>query len=324
MTTFRRTVRSFAEIAALHAEETGTDEGYGNAFDTTTELATLDITAGPTPVDMPEPQTARAAVEMVMQTLFEVFRDTRLEPYAADLAWGFCNSFHVVAKRIEGREDDAARELGELARAFDPSEIYAVEVEEKQTLTRTLMDARAAMECMRDHAAAVYNAETGRPFSTVRGSRVSQGNTALMIDARDFLAARAKARREQQAPTGPIVAFSGGMQWDNHELIWAKLDLVRARVPSMTLATTGMTKGCDAIAHAWAASREVPLIRFGLERRDGNRAGYLRNSRIVDARPVEAVLCPGSTVQRDLADKLRRAGVALTIVRDDNAARQAA
>ena len=71
--------------------------------------------------EMPDPEQASAAVEMVMATLFDVFRDTRLEPFASDLAWGFVNSFHVVAKRLSDREDDAAKELGDLARSFDPS-----------------------------------------------------------------------------------------------------------------------------------------------------------------------------------------------------------
>ena len=89
-----------------------------------------------------------------------------------------CNSFHMVAKRIEGREDDAAKKLGELARNFDPSEIYATELEETQQLCQTLEGIRAALECMRDHAAEVYRVETGRPFSTVRGSKVSSKLTA--------------------------------------------------------------------------------------------------------------------------------------------------
>ena len=311
------TIRNFADLAAVYAQETGAeDQGYDNAFATITDLAKLEIAEAPTPTEMPDPDCARVAVQVMMQTMFDVFRDTRLEQHAADLAWGFCNSFHMVAKRIATREDDAARELGELARCFDPSEIYAVELEDKQQLTHTLMEARAAMECMRDHAAAVYHAETGRPFTTVKGSRVSTGSTASQIDARDFLAARAKQRREQHAPSGPIVAFSGGMIWTDHAVIWDRLDAIRARIPSMTLATTGMTKGCDAIAHAWAASREVPLVRFNLERRDGNRAGYLRNSRIVNAGPVEAVVCTGSTVQADLADKLRKASVPMHVLRE--------
>src|SRR3546814_2623110 len=98
---------------------------------------------------MPDPEQARAAVEMVMATLFDVFRDTRLEAFASDLAWGFVNSFHVVAKRINDREDDAAKELGDLAQTFDPSEIYASQLEEAQLLCQTLQGCRDAMECMR-------------------------------------------------------------------------------------------------------------------------------------------------------------------------------
>src|SRR3546814_10492032 len=109
---------------------------------------------------MPDPEQARAAVEMVRATLFDVFRDTRLEPFASDLAWGFVNSFHVVAKRLSDREDDAAKELGDLARSFDPSEIYASQLEEAQLLCQTLQGCRDAMECMRDHAAEVYRVET--------------------------------------------------------------------------------------------------------------------------------------------------------------------
>src|SRR3546814_3137867 len=130
---------------------------------------------------MPDPEQARAAVEMVMATLFDVFRDTRLEAFASDLAWGFVNSFHVVAKRINDREDDAAKELGDLAQTFDPSEIYASQLEEAQLLCQTLQGCRDAMECMRDHAAEVYRVETGRPYSPTRGSRVSRGVTASMI-----------------------------------------------------------------------------------------------------------------------------------------------
>src|SRR3546814_14189993 len=102
---------------------------------------------------------------MVMATLFDVFRDTRLEAFASDLAWGFVNSFHVVAKRINDREDDAAKELGDLAQTFDPSEIYASQLEEAQLLCQTLQGCRDALECMRDHAAE----EIGRASCRERG-----------------------------------------------------------------------------------------------------------------------------------------------------------
>ena len=75
------------------------------------------------------------------------------------------------------------------------------------------MDCREAMEAMRDYAGEIFRVETGRPFSTARGSRASSGLTASQIDARDFLAARAAKRREEFAPTGPVVIFSGGTEW---------------------------------------------------------------------------------------------------------------
>src|SRR3546814_21201182 len=95
------------------------------------------------------------------------------------------------------------------------------------------------MECMRDHAAEVYRVETGKPFSPVRGSRVSSALNASMIDARDYLASRARERREQFAPEGPVVAFYGGQAWEDGALPWKGLDTIKARTPEMLLAKNG-------------------------------------------------------------------------------------
>ena len=168
---------NFADLASFIASEIDSHDRattYEHAFIEHDERAKLSPVDEAEQLDMPDPEQARVAVEMVMSTLFDVFRDTRLEPYAADLAWGFVNSFHVVAKRINDREDDAAKELGELARSFDPSEIYAAQLEDAQLLCQTLQGCRDAMECMRDHASEVYRVETGRPYSPTRGSRVSR------------------------------------------------------------------------------------------------------------------------------------------------------
>lgn len=311
-----------AEMRALSVEQQVAEEfglgghsQYGSSFIETSEMAKLSIVAEPEKTDMPDAHESAAAVEMMMSTMFDVLRDTRMQECAADLAWGFCNSFHMVAKRIEGREDDAAKKLGELARNFDPSEIYANELEETQLLCQTLEGIRAALECMRDHAAEVYRVETGRPFSTVKGSRVSSKLSASMIDARDYLAGRAKNRREQYAPEGPVVAFSGGSEWHDHELLWDRLDQIVKRIPNMILTTTAQEKGCDLIACTWAASRGVKVIKFKLDRSQGNRAAFVRNDRIIGLKPVEAVVCEGSGVQSNFAQKLRAAGVPLHIFR---------
>src|SRR5204862_424864 len=229
---------------------------YEHAFIEHDERAKLSPVDEAEQLDMPDPEQARVAVEMVMATLYDVFRDTRLEPYAADLAWGFVNSFHVAAQ-----------------------------LEDAQLLCQTLQGCRDAMECMRDHASEVYRVETGRPYSPTRGSRVSRGVTASMIDARDYLASRIRERREQFAPEGPVVAFSGGQVWEDHEGLWRGLDSIKARIPEMILATTAQTKGCDAIAQAWAAARGVKVILFKLDRRLGAKAAFVRNDRLLALRP---------------------------------------
>ena len=96
-----------------------------------------------------------------------------------------------------------------------------------------------------------------------------------MIDARDYLASRARTRREQFAPEGPVVAFSGGQEWHDHELLWDRLDQIAKRIPEMVLATTAQAKGCDAIATAWAASSGCALGSLLGKRCDvGFSAGY--------------------------------------------------
>src|SRR3546814_18525779 len=98
------------------------------------------------------------------------------------------------------------------------------------------------MECMRDHAAEVYRVATGRPYSPTRGSRVSSGVTASMIDARNYLAERARARREQFPPEGPVVAFSAAHVCDDHEMLCRGPHSIKAHMPVLLLATTPHTK----------------------------------------------------------------------------------
>jgi hypothetical protein len=112
------------------------------------------------------------------------------------------NSFHKVAQQIAREEDDAARALRELARIQDPSEIHALEVEEKQRHCQSLSEALAAIECMRDHAAEVYRVETGKPWSATSG-RTSRALTASQIEARFSRRPRAVAPRGH-APQGRL------------------------------------------------------------------------------------------------------------------------
>lgn len=316
-----QTFNSFADLAKARidtADSRGdTTAAYDGAFLEHNDMAKLSVVGEPAAEEMPDPDMARRAVEMAVGTIFDVLKDTRMEEFAQQLAWGMVNSFHMTARLVEGREDDAAKKLGELARNFDPSEIYATELEDTQLLVQTLQGCREALEAMRDHASDVYHVETGRPFTATRGSQVSKnGVTASQIQARDFLAARAKDRRAQFQPEGPLVVISGGQkEWHDFEMIWEILDDIKRRIPNMVLGTTGMRKGVDAMANGWAQKNGVQTILFMPDRRHGNRAPFLRNENIVKLGPVEAIVGEGSGIQSNLAQRLRQAGVPLHIRR---------
>ena len=83
-----------------------------------------------------------------------------------------------------------------------------------------------------------------------------------MIDSRDFLAAKRRAETEVLLPAGPKIAFTGGLDCNDHRLIWDKLDQVHAKHPDMVLLHGGSPKGAERIAARWADHRKVPQIAF--------------------------------------------------------------
>ncbi|WP_230487939.1 SLOG family protein [Novosphingobium sp. ES2-1] len=303
---------NFADLAEHYAREIATPH-YARAFMEQTELAKLSIEHEPSAAEMPDPEAAQAAIEMMLATVFDLFRDTRMEDFASEVAWGIANSFHVVAKRLDDREDAMANRLQEKLREYDPSEVYATDLEDLTMQARSLAECRDAMECMRDHAARIYLVETGRPFSPVRGSRVSSKTNASMIEARDYLAAQKAQRREQFAPSGPVVVFSGGQQFTDIALVEDYLDAIHTRVPSMALATTAQNKGADVIAAAWASRHNVPVILCKPDTSRGPSAPYQRNARMLAFKPVEAVVCN----IRDAATITPRSEVQPLVLPDD-------
>ena len=100
---------NFADLAEHYAREIATPD-YARAFMEQTELAKLSIEHEPSAAEMPDPEVAQAAIEMMLATVFDLFRDTRMEDFASEVAWGVANSFHVVAKRLDDREDAMAAE----------------------------------------------------------------------------------------------------------------------------------------------------------------------------------------------------------------------
>ena len=297
------------EIADMIREGAVLDS-FNAAFGDVTALSILEVGADAQELDMPEPAEAQAECHAIINTIFDLFRDTRLEPSAQAIAWGIVNSFHYEAEKLAREEDTLCRDLKDMTDRDDGSEIFNTEMDDLQVRAQTKMEQRAAVECMRDYAANCYRSQTGRPWSTARGSRVSSVTTASQIASADFLKARATAMREKRNPTGPLVVFSGGQEWHDYQQLYARLDQIKARIPSMTLCTTGQRKGCDAIAAAWAAQAGVPIVTFAPNaQRFGKSAGFKRNDQLVSLRPVEAIICQGTGIQSHLLDELKGAGV---------------
>jgi hypothetical protein len=311
MTKAIRSTRSFPDIAEFLAEETASvTQDFANAFTETVDGYRISPAEEVVTTDMPDALQVQLATEMLVRTVFDVLRDSRLECISDRLAWGIVHAFHRVAGQLDGEADKAAVKVKDLVRDADGSEVMMGELEEAQTLCQSLDETRDAVACMRDHAAATFHAETGRPWSSPRGSLVSSKRTASVIAAQDFLAARRQRRMEVHAPQGPVVIFSGGGEgWHDHALIWDRLDTIHARIPTMMLATTAQERGCDAIAAAWAASRQVRVIAFTLNRKLGKQAGFVRNQQLLALRPVEAVVAQGSGLQSHLAREVKAKGI---------------
>lgn len=317
-TAFRR-LSSFTDLGEAYAATIATD-AFHEAFSDTGEMSIVDGSHERQQLDMPEPLAAQHDCAAIIATVFDLLRDTKLEASANAIAWGMVNSFHYEASKLAREEDRLARDLGEMARTPDVSEIYTTQLEEAQIKCHTVAQQRAAVECMRDHAAEVYRAESGLSWSPARGSKVSNVSSASQIAAADFLKARATAHREKRNPTGPIVVFSGGAVWHDWQQLWTRLDTIKTRIPTMTLCTTAQRQGADAIAAAWAAKNGVPLVAFTPNSRDGKSAGFDRNKRLVGLRPVEAIVCQGSGIQSNLLDELKAAGVPTHAFRADRQA----
>ena len=303
----KRSVRGFADLPTLYAKLTATPD-FQRAFGDPIPLSIIEPGDQPGEHDMPEPLAVQAECGALIATIFDLFADTRLAPLAAEVAWGIVNSFHFTAQKLERREQALADELGDLARRPDLSEVHNAELEEKQLLCQSVAEHREAMEVCRDYAAEMYRVQSGWPWSPSRGSRASRASSATQTAVLDYLRLRDLEERDRYLPKGPLVVASGHAQWHDWQPIWERLDLIRARIPSMNVVTTAQRKGFDQIVASWCASRSVHLIAFGLIG-GGRRAPFLRNRKLAELKPVEAVLGEGSGIQANLYQTLRQAGV---------------
>ena len=275
----------------------------------------------PDPRPLPNPDTIVGAVADIFDALAATLGDTRLEPDLEDLLWSTINLFHRAIDRLERGLDDNEQAQRRSQQEQDGSEVRSVELERLTAQGMTLIERRNTMELFRDQAADQFERHTGSAWRPRAGSMVNHRTlTAAMIDSRDFLAARRRADNEVLLPAGPKVVFTGGLAFNDHHVIWDRLDKVLAKHPDMVLLHGGSPKGAERIAACWADNRKVRQIAFKPDwTRHAKAAPFKRNDQMLEVLPVGIIVFPGTGIQNNLADKARRLGIPVWRFTEDGA-----
>jgi hypothetical protein len=217
----------------------------------------------PDPRPLPEGKIIAGAIADIFDALVATLSDTRLEPDLDDLLWSTVNLFHRAVDRIGRQLDDNEQAQQKSQREQNGSEVRSVELERLTIEGITLIERRNCLELFRDQAIERFEAHTGSLWRPRSGSLVNHRTlTAAMIDSRDFIAAKRRAETEVMLPAGPKIALTGGLDFNDHHLIWDRLDKVHVKHPDMVLLHGGSPKGAELIASKWAANRKVPQVAF--------------------------------------------------------------
>ena len=267
----------------------------------------------PDPRPLPEADALQGAIADIFDALAATLEDTRLEPDLEDLLWSVTNLFHRTAARVDRDLDDNEQAQKRSQREQDGSEIRSVELEALTAQGTTLIERRNAYELMRDIAADHFETHIGQTWRPHSGSRISHRTlTAAMIDSRDYLSAKRRAEIEPLLPSGPRVAFSGGLDVTDHRAIWDALDRVKAKHADMVLLHGGSPKGAERIAACWADNRKCQQIVFKPDwTRHGKAAPFKRNDLLLETLPIGLIVFPGSGITDNLADKAKVLGIPL-------------
>ncbi|HEY0628915.1 MAG TPA: DUF2493 domain-containing protein [Sphingomicrobium sp.] len=273
------------------------------------ELGHLNIERIPVgdALEPPDPDAVDQTLAAIWSDLFALFPETAVEDDAEEIAWGLVNLFHRAALKRGAQLDRATDEIRCLLASADGSEVHSSELEKQIGRARAAEAAMLGLEAFREAAALLYGNETGSSWRPAGGSRLnhSAALTSAVVDGRDYLKARAEARRKAAMPEGTPVIFAGGrLSFATAEeakalaqSVWETLDKVRERVADLVLVHGGDRKGVDRIAASWAERRKVPQVAFGLDKRLGARAGFRRNEQMLSLKPRYLVAYAGNGVE---------------------------
>jgi len=271
---------------------------------------------------MPEPLTLQGALADVFDALVSTFTDTPLEPDLEQLLWSTVNVFHRQAGKAQRDLDDNEDAQKRSQREQDGSEIKSVELERLLVEGQDRIDRRDTYEAMRDQAGDLFELHTGTTWKPHAGSLANRkAMTAAMIDSRDFISAKRRAETEVLIPKGAKIAFTGGMDCNDHRRIWDALDKVHAKHADMVLLHGGSPKGAELIAAKWADTRKVQQIAFKPDwTKHAKAAPFKRNDQLLEVMPIGIIVFPGSGISDNLADKARKLGIPLFDFRKGNGA----
>jgi hypothetical protein len=264
------------------------------------------------PRPMPDQDHSFATLEVVFDSLAQTFADTCLESEATDVLWNTVNVFQRKLDRLDKGFDQLAFEIRRSMREQDGTEVKSVELEKLEIRATATNQARDYFETLRDHAAELFSVQTGQPWMPARGSRTSRSNlTAAVVDSREFLAATERKKTQALAPEGPKVVVAGGMNFNDHTLIFDALDKVHSKHPDMVLVHGGAPKGSDLIAAKWAAARKIDQVVFKPDwnKYGKSRAGFVRNDQMLELLPIGVIAFPGTGITENLVDKARGMGI---------------
>src|ERR1700682_495681 len=265
----------------------------------------------PDPSPPPEGKIIAGAVADIFDALVATLNDTRLEPDLEDLLWSTVNLFHRAADRIGRQLDNNEQAQRKSQREQNGSEVQSVELERLTAEGITLIERRNCLELFRDQAIERFEVHTGSSWRPRSGSLVNhRALTAAMIESRDFIAAKRRAETEVLLPAGPKVALTGGLDFNDHHLIWDALDKVRTKHPDMVLIHGGSAEGAECMAARWAGRRKVPQIAFKPDwTKHAKAAPFKRNDQMLEVLPIGVMVFPGTGIQENMADKARKFGI---------------
>jgi hypothetical protein len=265
----------------------------------------------------PSSEALEQTTTAIWSDLFATLQNTSLERDIEEVGWGLVNLFHRAAAKKHATIDRLTDEIRQLIAEQDGSEINTTNLEEKIDLAKKIEEAASCYEVMRDTAAAHYIRETGRSWVPSTGNRISLGVTSAIIDGRAFLRARRERIRDANTAEGTPVVFTGGrlsfstdedMKRFSDNLL-RTLNAVRERVGDMYLVHGGDMKGLDRVVASWAEQHNIQQVRFGLDRKLGDRAGFRRNEQMLSLKPRYVVAFPGNGVTERLVIEAKKAGI---------------